>query len=388
MTTIVDIIKERGGIDAAQGELEIVKRNLDIDVFPTTLTALPERKHTPESSLWSDVVEEKLKDELAAQIPDPFELIFDFPQKQVVAYIKLEDFGIIKVDIPQRRLFSSSGYIFLLWMIGVSTVLLVVAILFMRGQIRPIRKLAIAAERFGKGREVPDFKPEGAREVRRAAEAFLDMKRRIQRQMTQRTDMLTGISHDLRTPLTRLKLELEMLGGSHDVGAMKEDIAEMEKMIAAYLDFVRGDGEEGYEHINLMALIQKLVEDAKRQNIEVTIDIEPSIGLRVRPMAFKRSLNNLVVNAGKYADHVWISAAIEDKKLQIQIEDNGPGIPEEMYEEVFKPFVRVDTARGRETGGTGLGLPITMDIIHSHGGSVRLSKSEHGGLSVKLRMPL
>jgi two-component system, OmpR family, osmolarity sensor histidine kinase EnvZ len=337
--------------------------------------------------VWESMVAHTLVRELNTALRKPFTLDIDFQEKWVRLAVQLDN-GVLNVTLPGRRLFSSSGYIVLLWMIGSSIVLLMVAILFMRNQIRPIHKLAVAAEWFGKGRDVPAFKPTGAREVRQAAQAFMDMHKRIKRQIEQRTAMLAGVSHDLRTPLTRLKLQLAMLGDSPDVNAMKNDIAEMEKMIGGYLDFVRGEGDEQPEYVSLEVLLEKIVMAAKRQGIDASVSIAQDVNLTVRPMAFERAISNLISNAAKHAKKIWISAAIENEKLELSIEDDGPGIPEDQYEEVFKPFYRVDSSRNAETGGVGLGLPIAMDIINGHGGKIWLEKSSHGGLNVRIRLPL
>ncbi len=339
--------------------------------------------------VWESMVAQTLARELESQLDRKFFLDMAFNEKWVRVSVQLET-GILKVTLPQRRLFSSSGYIFLLWMIGASLLLLMIAILFMRNQIRPIRKLAAAAERFGKGRELPSFKPEGAKEVRQAAQSFIDMHRRIRRQVEQRTAMLAGVSHDLRTPLTRLKLQIAMLKASSDVEAMKEDIADMEHMIEGYLDFVRGEGDEQVSITGLAGIITKLETLARAHGVEVISAMERDIHLMLRPMAFERALSNIVNNAAKYADHIWISVSEKDdgEKLQIVIEDNGPGICEDQYEEVFRPFYRVDSSRNLSTGGVGLGLPIAMDVVQTHGGNITLDKSCHGGLKVIIRLPL
>lgn len=324
---------------------------------------------------------------LAVRLRKPFMLDADLDENWVRIEIKLDQ-GVLKVSMPQRRLYSSSGYIFLLWMIGSSFILMSIAVIFMRNQIRPIRKLAAAAERLGKGREVQYFKPEGATEVRQAGKAFLDMHTRIRRQIEQRTTMLAGVSHDLRTPLTRLKLQLAMLGDSPDIEAMKIDVAEMEKMIAGYLDFVRGESDEPSALISLNQLVDKVIVSARRQNLEISGRIERDIHATLKPMAFERCLTNLVSNAGKYADHVWISIQTIDGNIEIAVDDNGPGIPEDQYEEVFRPFYRVDSSRNAATGGVGLGLPIAMDIVHAHGGKIWLEKSPKGGLRVMITLPV
>jgi two-component system osmolarity sensor histidine kinase EnvZ len=361
-------------------------RYLDVSVEYKPHGMLPDTRNL-KGPIWETTMAKKLRSELAAQIPEAFVIHTKDESDNVIVYVQVGE-GLLKISFPPRRLFSSTGYVFLLWVLGSSLILLLVAILFMRNQIRPIRKLAVAAERFGKGRDTPSFKPEGAAEVRQAANAFLDMRRRIQRQITQRTDMLAGVSHDLRTPLTRMKLQLELLPDSKDVRDLKADVQDMQKMVQGYLDFVRGDGEEQFSQVDLDALFEKLTAGLKRDNVDVTMALEKGLRLTVRPLAFERALGNLLSNAGKYAQHIWVRVFVDDKKIQIQIEDNGPGIPEAMYEEVFKPFMRVDSSRNADTGGVGLGLPIAMDIVHAHGGKISLSKSGYGGLCVTVRMPV
>lgn len=340
------------------------------------------------ASVWEDMITQTMMRELDNQLLTPFSLSLDFQEKWFHVAVQL-DKGVLNVSFPQRRLFSTSTYIFLLWMIGSSLVLLVIAIIFMRNQIRPIRKLAAAAERFGKGRDVATFKPEGAREVRQAAQAFIDMHRRIKRQVEQRTAMLAGVSHDLRTPLTRLKLQLAMLPDSSDMQSMRKDIQDMENMIGGYLDFVRGEGDEQAVLTDLSELLNACVASAGRQGIKVETDIERGIYLMLRPMAFERCLGNILGNAGRYASHAWLRARVHDGKVEITVEDDGPGIAADYYDDVFKPFYRLDSSRNADTGGVGLGLPIAMDIVHGHGGKIWLERStKHGGLKVIIRLPL
>jgi two-component system osmolarity sensor histidine kinase EnvZ len=362
-------------------------RNLDmlVNFEPDAEIGLDTR--APEFLLWESMVAERLSRELQSMLRRPFVLDVDSQEKWIRIAVQLED-GVLRVSLPQRRLFSSSGYIFLMWMIGISIVLLAIAILFMRNQIRPIHRLAVAAERFGKGRDVPAFKPQGAAEVRQAAQAFLDMHTRIKRQIEQRTAMLAGVSHDLRTPLTRLKLQLAMLGDSPDVEAMKSDIHDMEHMIGGYLDFVRGEGDEPSSFNSLNAIIDKVIVAAKRQGLEIQAATGEDISIMLRPMAFERCLLNVINNAGKYAKHIWVSAGVINGQVEIVVDDDGPGIPEDQYEEVFRPFYRVDSSRNAATGGVGLGLPIAMDIVHAHGGQIWLEKSPQGGLRVVITIPI
>lgn len=326
---------------------------------------------------------------LEAKVRRPYRINVDRREKWVEVSLKLEN-GVLRVSLPRRRLFSSSGYVFLLWMMGTSLVLLAVAVLFMRNQVRPIRRLAVAAERFGKGQDVPAaFRPEGAREVRQAAAAFLEMHARIKRQIEQRTAMLSGVSHDLRTPLTRMKLQAAMMENSPDTAALQADIADMERMIDAYLDFARGAGGEQAEHSNLNEILDRIVSNEKRQGVAVTLEAEPDLSLHLRPVAFARGLANIVRNAAKYGGgRVWVTARRRDGTVDIAVDDDGPGIPDDQREDVFRPFYRGDESRNPETGGVGLGLSIARDVAHSHGGDITLGPSAKGGLRVVLRVPV
>ncbi len=325
---------------------------------------------------------------LDEQLGYPHHVWIDMDEKWIEISLQL-DRGVMHVSLPQKRMFSSSGYVFLIWMFGVSLLLLIVAVVFMRNQVRPIRRLAIVAERLGKGRDVPSsFKPEGAREVRQAAKAFLDMQRRIRRQIEQRTAMLAGISHDLRTPLTRMKLQTAMMEGSPDATALQSDIADMERMINAYLEFVRGEGREQSERVNLKLFLEELKDKTKRDDIEINWNVSGALSLPLKPLAFERCMNNLISNASRHADHLWIVAKPEDSNVIIMLDDDGPGIPADKREEVFRPFYRGEESRNPATGGVGLGLPIVQDIVHAHGGEITLSDSAHGGLRITIILPL
>lgn len=337
----------------------------------------------------SSIVTRKLAAALREQVRRPFSIVVDIDERWIEIRIMLKD-GVLNVSSPQRRMFSSTGYVFLLWMIVSSIVLMAIAVIFMRNQIRPIRRLAIAAERIGKGRDIPaSFKPEGAREVRQASQAFIDMHDRIKRQLAQRTAMLAGVSHDLRTPLTRLKLQVSMLPQSPDVDAMKRDIGDMEKMLNAYLEFVRGEGGEIATRVDMHDLVTQIVNDARRGGAQIDVSFSGDLSISLRPIAFTRCLNNLIGNARKYAGNIWIGVLREDGgHILVVVDDDGPGIPEDQREDVFKPFVRVEKSRNPMTGGVGLGLSIAQDIIHSHGGEIWLENSPKGGLRVGIRLPL
>lgn len=331
-----------------------------------------------------------LSKELAAKVRRPFTLSFDGEEKWVDVRVQLAE-GTLLISLPQRRLFSSSSYIVILWMLGSSIILLAIAILFMRNQLRPIRRLAVVADRFGRGLDVPSsFKPEGAREVRQAAQAFLNMHERVKRQITQRAAMLAGVSHDLRTPLTRMRLQVAMLPEGPDAEALKQDIVDMERMINAYLDFAKGEGGEQPVRSDLRQMLEHMVTGMKRQGADIQLEMDQDLSLLLRPVAFERGLTNILSNARKYAAHIWLSAHhIDDgEHVEILVDDDGPGIPEDQWEEVFKPFFRVDSSRNVATGGVGLGLPIAREVIHAHGGKIWLEKSPRGGVRAVIHLPV
>lgn len=337
------------------------------------------------------LVVDTLDKALASRLHRPFSVILNDPQNRFEIDVQLTS-GVLTVWVEQRRLYSSSSYIFLLWMIGTSVLLSVIAIYFMRRQIRPIRQLAIAADKFGRGQEALPLRLEGAREVRQATRAFIDMYDRIKRQVDQRTAMLAGVSHDLRTPLTRFKLGLDLLPEGPDVDALRDDVRGMEQMIGAYLDFIRGQGDEGTVDVNLSELLSEMADQLRRTQIDVTLDTDENIHIMARPIALRRAIANITGNAGRYGTKMRIEAHVHLHTVQIDIHDDGPGISPDQYADVFKPFVRLDTARTVRTGqeGThvGLGLSISLDIIQSHGGTVQMMPSiPLGGLCVRLTLP-
>ncbi len=324
---------------------------------------------------------------LGEYLDRPFQIDAKSIDRYVIVKVQLSQ-GVLDAIVPRKRLFSSTTYVFVLWMVGTSLILLAVATVFMRNQVKPISRLAQAADQFGKGRDVPDFKPEGAREVRQAASAFLAMRERIQRQIDQRTDMLAGVSHDLRTPLTRMKLQLALLDGVDGADELKEDVDEMEHMLEGYLAFARGEGAETPEATNLTELLDGVVAQARRKGGVIDLHSEGELMVPLRPDAFRRCVANLLDNASRYADHVTIRAGTRGDAIEVTIDDDGPGIPADRREEVFKPFYRLDGSRNPGTGGVGLGLTIARDVLRGHGGDIDLSDSPTGGLRARLRLPL
>jgi two-component system osmolarity sensor histidine kinase EnvZ len=300
--------------------------------------------------------------------------------------------GVLHMVVPRDRVTVSSPDIFIVWMVGSALILTAVAVLFLRNQVRPIERLARASDAFGKGRSVPDFKPYGATEVRRAAQAFLTMRERIERHVTQRTEMLAGVSHDLRTPLTRIKLTLALMSENEDVRALKTDVAEMERMLDEYLDFARGEGGEKAESGDLGAIVRDAASAAARARpagpAQLTLDVPAGLVLTVKSNALKRCVTNLIDNALKYGKTVNVSLQRDERLVQIVVDDDGPGIPEARREEAFRPFHRLDEGRNLQSGGVGLGLAIARDIARAHGGDLVLDTSPRGGLRAVVRLPV
>jgi two-component system osmolarity sensor histidine kinase EnvZ len=333
------------------------------------------------------LLDQTLSVQLSRQIGRPFWIDTVGRSSLVEIRIKLDD-AVMRVFAQRSAAYASNSEIFIFWMLGTSSILLIVAVLFLRNQIKPILRLADAAESFGKGREVPDFRPRGAREVRRAAQAFLEMKTRVERSIEQRTAMLAGVSHDLRTILTRFKLELALIGDGAEVEGMRKDVDEMSAMLEAYLAFARGDSGEQAQATDMEQALEELRSDAERHGHAATVTFHGPPVVTVKPAAFKRCLANLISNAARYADTIAITGHRDHRYLTVTVDDDGPGIPPEMREEVFKPFLRLDDARNQDEGGTGLGLAIARDIARSHGGDITLGDSPMGGLRATVRVPV
>lgn len=287
-----------------------------------------------------------------------------------------------------KRIDNPTTYIFILWMTGTSLIFIFLSIIFARNQIRPIIKLARAADKFGKGQEISFLKPEGAAEIRKAASAFLRMKERIERQISYRTEMLAGVSHDLRTPLTRMKLQLAISKKEEDM-EMLEDVKDMENMINTYLDFARGDAQETTKLVSFRKFMNHIIAPYLKRDMNITINNNVNLKISLKVDAIKRCFQNLLDNSFKYAKTVIIDIHVVGDILCIEIHDDGPGIPEEKREEVFKPFFRLDESRNSDTGGVGLGLAITRDIIGNHGGNIHFESSEMLlGLKAVINLPL
>lgn len=360
----------------------IAKRDLGISVSLLKGEELPPPGPKPFFSL----LDSALSDEIVARIHRPFWIDTVGNSDLVEIRIDLGD-DVLRVMARRSQAYASNSHIFLVWMVSTSLVLLTIAILFLRNQIRPIQRLADAAESFGMGRPVADFKPKGAREVRRAGEAFAVMQRRIERQIEQRTAMLAGVSHDLRTVLTRFRLQLALLPADAETEALGADIDEMQAMLEAYMAFARGDGDEAANPTDIAELLRSIQGEADRAGFAVSTAYAGEPVATVRPNAFKRMVGNLVGNACRHGERVVVTARHVDGYLVITVDDDGPGVPEEERSNVFRPFYRLDEARNQDEGGTGLGLAIARDIARGHGGDITLDTAPMGGLRAVIRVP-
>jgi two-component system osmolarity sensor histidine kinase EnvZ len=358
------------------------KLALNIAILP------PDPLPGPAPKPFFSILDSILSQEITNQIGKPFWIDTVGNSNLVEIRIQLED-KVLRVFAKRSQAYASNTHIFLLWMVGTSLVLLFIAILFLRNQIRPIQRLADAADDFGKGRALPaDFRPRGAIEVRRAGLAFIKMRERIEKQIEQRTEMLTGVSHDLRTILTRFKLQLALQEPSKEMEALEKDIADMQSMLEGYMDFAKGEVEEETGEVDLAVMIASFEDEARIRKHRMKSNIVGRKDIVVRPVAFRRLMENVISNSFRYATRTEIVARNAKGRLTLFVDDNGPGIPKDKREEVFKPFYRLDEARNLDESGTGLGLAIARDIARRHGGNITLEDSTLGGLQVIVDIPV
>jgi len=377
--TMFDIYK-KGNEDEQQKIISLYNKNFDFVISLKENELLPAKK----TERWFSPIDRSLRRELKP--------VFDFYWFDTTSYKKLVDLrivyqsGVLQIFFPRHKIAPASARIFALWITLPGLLLIMIAIIFLKNQTRPIVNLAKAAESFGKGEFIKEFRPSGAKEIRQAAYEFDKMRKRITIQLHQRSEMLSGISHDLRTPLTRLKLQLSFLKQQDLAKKMSGDIEEMERMLNEYLEFSRYQKNEETETANLNDVITKIVE--KYQDEKVNINLEENLTINMRLNSFKRCLINLIDNGLSYGKKIEIFAKKTVDNIIILIDDNGPGIPEKEYQNVMKPFYRIDKSRGQNKSGVGLGLSIANDIIRSHGGDISLEQSPLSGLRVKISLPL
>ena len=361
-------------LDLYNKNFDFVVRLKENEIFPDKI---PERWYSP--------MDRSLRRELKSSFPNAY--WFDTTSYKETVYLKIKyKNGFLQIFFPKSRIAPSSARIFALWITLPGLLLITIAIIFLKNQTRPIVNLARAAESFGKGEFIKEFRPSGAREIRQAAYEFDRMRKRITIHLNQRSEMLSGISHDLRTPLTRLKLQLALLKQQDLVKKMSGDIEEMERMLNEYLEFSRHQKNEETEKVDLNNVIQDVV--TKYENKQINVSVEKNLNINIRPNSIKRCLTNLIDNGLSYGKKVEIFCNKTDKNIFILVDDDGPGINENEYQNVMKPFYRIDKSRGQNKSGVGLGLSIANDIIRSHGGVISLEKSPLNGLRVRVSLPL
>lgn len=349
----------------------------------------PNGQLNPFWHLSDDIVHQALATGLSRRTTAPF-TVRDAPGDRLIEVKMQLASGTLTVVFGRSLAFAYNWHLFLVWMVITAVILIIASLVFLRNQIKPIERLAAAAEAFGRGRPVEGFVPTGAREVRQAAQAFIGMRRRIERQIEQRTTMLAGVGHDLKTILTRFRLGVALIGDDEDTAALAADISEMEAMLEAYVDFARGDADEVPLPLDVEAVLGECLRQfTASSGRKVELDVGGIGSVTLRPTAFRRLIANLVGNAVRYGlSGVWIGAERREGWLTITVDDDGPGIPEDQREAVFRPFYRLDAARNQDVPGTGLGLAIARDAARNHGGDIELGPSPRGGLRATVRLPV
>ena len=378
ITLVVESFEKNKSIENQKWTLNNVSEKLQLQTFYKKNVTLNLEQH--------ELKPTKLKKYLLENL-DPlnkkFNLDINDKKKIITVMVELDE-GVLEFRASKKRIYSSTTYIFILWMISASIILFIVALLFLKNQIKPIRKLAIAVDRFGKGKNIGNFKPSGAREVRRVSNAFKIMKERIENSISQRNKMFSSISHDIRTILTRMKLNLEL--HKLDKGGLKKDLVEMEQMVEEYLKYAKGEEKEKIQKVNIISLINLIKKRYSKKNIY--FNNGKKINISVKLNSIKRCINNLLSNSLKFSKNIEITCNKKNNYVEIIIDDDGPGIPEKERKKVLQPFYRVEDSRNRDTGGIGLGITIAADIINNHGGNFFLDKSPLGGLRAKIYLPI
>ena len=388
VVTIMRMADEASGPEERASVDRIAQREMQFSVLFEDGAVLPDDS----PNRFDRAIDATLHRQLGQRVGAPYHLNTQLPDKRMTVRVQRPD-GVLTLETTVKRMRESTTVLVILWMVGSALIVSAIAVMFLRNQIRPIRRLAAAADALGKGRPVSDLTPSGATEIRRAGAAFLEMQGRIQRQIAQRTEMLAGVSHDLRTPLTRVRLQLAMLADAHpdsreEIAESEQDVQLMEHMIDEYMAFARGQGGEAPVSTDLAGIIDDVAGDARRRGSPIVLEVERPLVLALRPNAIRRCLTNLVENAMHHGARVAISATRREDVVSVAVEDDGPGIPEDRREDVFKPFFRLDSARNPRTGGAGLGLSIARDVARGHGGDIRMSGASLGGLRAELRLPV
>lgn len=362
--------------------IQIAKKDFKMDVIYKKDTDLNPLSFRPQRGILTRRLQQSLE-----ELERPFFYDLSNLEKGAAIAIQLNN-DLLIISVHKDRLYNETAFVFLLWMFFASLILLLLSYLFMKGQIRPLKRLAIIAETFGRGLDAPELKGSGSLEIRQTTNAFNQMRTRIKRFLKQRTDMLAGVSHDLRTPLTRMKLQLSLMKDDDAKKELEYDIKEMTAMLNSYVSFVRGETPETIENIQLNNLIKNICQNLDREKYEITETYSRKIDTSGRPLQIKRAIQNILDNARRYASKIQIDVSANNDECFISISDNGPGIPEKNYEDVFKPFFTLDPSRNKMKGESGLGMTISRDIIRSHGGDIKLSPSSIGGLKTVINLPI
>ncbi len=378
--TVANFIVQTQPTDAALNTLlTSMEKNLSLTMVYTPDSYLLPQQITPESST-SHLVSALLS------LKYPLNMVEIEGKRQMIA-IQLPT-GVLTTIVPRKRFFSSTVHVFVVWMIGSAALLFWIAFLFMKNQVRAIERLSVASELFGRGKMEIDFRPSGAAEVKQAGLSFILMKNRIQKYLSERTTMLAGVSHDLRTPLTRMKLQLSMMPDDETTADLLADVTEMERMLSGYLSFAKGQGKEPAQSLRLDTLVADLVQKQKRGGQQVTLHVEEPVHVLGRANDLSRAVMNILNNAARYATKTQVRLGVRNGLAVLVVDDNGPGIPPEKRQDVFKAFHRLDESRNAETGGVGLGMTIARDTFLSHGGDITLGVSPAKGLRVTMRLPI
>jgi len=362
--------------------IQIAKKDFKMDVVYKKDTDLNPLSFRPQRGILPKRLQQSLE-----ELERPFFYDLSNLEKGAAIAIQLNN-DLLIINVHKDRLYNESAFVFLLWMFFASLILLLLSYLFMKGQIRPLKRLAIIAETFGRGLDAPELKGSGSLEIRQTTNAFNQMRTRIKRFLKQRTDMLAGVSHDLRTPLTRMKLQLSLMKDDDAKKELEYDIKEMTAMLNSYVSFVRGETPETIENIQLNDLVKNICQNIDSEKYKITESYSRKIDTSGRPLQIKRAIQNILDNARRYASNIDIDVSANNDECFISISDNGPGIPEKNYEDVFKPFFTLDPSRNKLKGESGLGMTISRDIIRSHGGDIKLSPSSIGGLKTVINLPL
>ena len=368
--------------DLTDNAINIANSDFKMKINIVSDKQLLSSKFTLNSGILSNRLKQSLKN-----LKKKFDYDLSNLEEGVLIYIQINE-DILEINVDKDRLYSESAFVFLLWMIFASIILFFMSYFLMSRQLRPLKRLAIIAETFGRGLDAPDIKTAGAYEIRQTANAFNQMRTRIKRFLKQRTEMLAGVSHDLRTPLTRMKLQISLMKDEKAKSELEADVNEMTSMLDSYVSFVKTESPEPIETIVINELITEITKTFEKNSVEIVLNEKSTIQTSGRQIQLKRAFNNIVDNSQRYAKKIEINIYTNEKDCVIEFNDDGEGIPIDKYEDVFKPFFTLDPSRNKLKGESGLGLTITRDIIRSHGGDVKLSESNLGGLQLKVLLPL